>query len=151
MPNKIKLYGRGEGRHGFEVDPARVLLNDVTLPWDVGYGHRGVHLWVLGNEYGAMGAVWADSMDGAFDELVDADLAGGILIDEEDADDETARLGNAGEPADLTNAWAEQVEFKPERDYKLLAAFAEGRGAGYDTLEGVDLSGLFRKNARGKR
>jgi hypothetical protein len=30
------------------------------------------------------------------------------------------RLGNASEPFDLTNAWLQEVEFVPARDWRLL-------------------------------
>ncbi len=82
-----------------------------------------------------MGAVWADCEQDAFDELVDADLAGGILIDEADADEETARLGNAGEPCNMDYAWIQVVHLDTARDCKLLCRFAEARGANQTTLD----------------
>jgi len=49
-------------------------------------------------------AVEADNESDAIDELTDHDDYGKcIRIDEEDADEETYRAGNAGEPVDLDN------------------------------------------------
>ena len=79
-----------------ELDLERIRCNNPHLPGE--YNPHNVRLFVVGNEFGAMGAVWAQESD-ALDELVDADLGGRILIDETDADDDSPRLGNAGEPA----------------------------------------------------
>lgn len=116
-----------------ELDAERILCNDVTLPWE--FNPHNTRLWVIGNEFGALGAVWANHEQDAFDELVDADLGGGLLIDEADADDECARLGNAGEPANLDNAWIQCVHFDKARDCELLCRFAEARGQGQDNLD----------------
>lgn len=116
-----------------ELDDSHVLCNDVILPWE--FKPNGSKLYVIGNEYGAMGAVWADCEQEAFDELVDADLAGGILIEESDADEETTRLGNACEPADLDNAWIQRVRLDEKQDCRLLVRFAEARGRGANTLD----------------
>lgn len=135
---KIKLHTKGGDEWSISAD--RVLANDVRLPGELSYG-RGSTLWVLGNEYGPMGAVWAPSMEEAFDTLVDADLADGILVDEhalegysEEEIEDLATLGNASEYADLSYAWAKEADWKPERDWRLLCMFAEARGAGADTL-----------------
>ena len=114
-----------------EVDAKRVLTNDVTFQWES--NPHNVRLWLIGNEYGVMGAVWADCEQDALDELVDADLGAGILIDESDADEECARLGNAGEPACLDNCRLEAVDLDKQTQ-RLLCAFAEARGAEADTL-----------------
>ncbi len=86
-----------------------------------------------------MGAVWADCEQDAFDELVDADLGGGLLVADadadEDEDEECVRLGNAGEPANLDYAWIQLVHFDTARDCELLCRFAEARGANQDTLD----------------
>jgi hypothetical protein len=117
------------------LNPERILCNDVRLP---GESHPyNLQLWIIGNEYGALGAVWADCEQDALDTLVDSGLGDGLLIEEQDADEDTARLGNAGEPADLTNAWLRVVAFDPARDWRLLCKFAEARGAAADTLDDV--------------
>lgn len=116
-----------------ELEPERILCNDIVLPWE-NHPHK-VRLWVIGNEFGALGAVWADCEQDAFDELVDADLGQSLLVDEADADEECARLGNAGEPANLDNAWIQNVHWDKTRDCELLCRFAEARGSCADTLD----------------
>ena len=123
-----------------EVDADRILCNDIVLPCDAAYKQK-TKLWVIWNEFGPMGAVWANHDQDALDLLVDSDLAQGILVDEatlKDMDDESreelARLGNAGEYCDLTYAGLDSVAFKPERDWKLMCKFAEARGMQADKL-----------------
>lgn len=116
-----------------ELEPERVLCNDVTLPWD--FNPHNTRLWVIGHEFGAVCAVWANCEQDALDEMVDSDLGQSFLIEESDADDESARLGNAGEPANLDNAWVQIVSFDPARDCRLLCQFAEARGNGAKTLD----------------
>jgi len=55
----------------------------------------------------------------------------------EEEQEEIARLGNAGEPADLTYAWIKPVVFNTKTDWKLLCMLAEARGKGCDTLDDV--------------
>lgn len=136
---KIQLFVRHDLGEPITVDADRVLCNNVTLP---GEGLERCRLWVILNAHGPMGAVWANSLEDALDELVDQDLARGILIDEKtlenmsDNDQEhLAQLGNAGEYCDLTDVIAEKVTFNPGRDWKLLCKFAEARGAGHDNLD----------------
>lgn len=116
-----------------ELDLDRIRANNLgpILPGE--YNPHNVRLWVVGNEFGAMGAVWANESD-ALDELVDADLGGGILIDEADAEEDSPRLGNAGEPANLDYAWVQPVRLDWNLDGRLLAAFAEVRASGGDSL-----------------
>lgn len=119
-----------------ELAPERILCNDVTLPGD--FNPHNTRLWVIGNEYGALGAVWAQHESDALDELVDADLGGGLLIDASDSDEDTTYLGNASEPADLSHAWLAEVNLHPTHNkhvLDVLLKFAEARGAGHDTLD----------------
>lgn len=122
-----------------ELAPERIRCDDVILPGEYNPHHK--RLWVTVARYGALGATWADNVQEALDELVDHDLAGNILVDEahvasmdEAEQEELARLGNAGEPCDLTDVDVQEVVFKPERDWKLLCKFAEARGRGCDNL-----------------
>lgn len=118
-----------------ELDAEHILTNDVILP---GENHcYNMRLWCIGNEHGALGAVWATNEQDALDELCDAGLAAGLAIEEEDADEETARLGNAGEPHDLTHAWMAVVELEPERDFRLCVHLAEARGACAENLDKI--------------
>ena len=115
-----------------ELEDERILCNNVRFPGEPDYGTR---LWVVGNEYGALGAVWADCEQDALDELCDQGLSAGLMIEEQDADEETTRLGNAGEPHDLTYAWMAEVDFSDTlANFGLLMALAEARGAGVDNL-----------------
>lgn len=115
-----------------ELDPDRIRCNDIVFPWERHPYKMG--LWVIGNEFGALGAVWADCEQDAFDELVDAGLGDGLLIEETDATEDCTRLGNAGEPANLDHAWLARVEWDNARDFSTLMKFAEARGANHDNL-----------------
>lgn len=98
---------------------------------------RDSSLYVIGNEFGALGAVWATNEQDALDELVNRDLAGGILVDQPQTEEqlkeceemEYTQLGNAGEYCDLTHAWIQKVHFDPARDIELIVALAKAEGA----------------------
>jgi hypothetical protein len=141
MSSKIKLHLAPVNGGSFNCLPAReieledekVLCNNVVLPGD--FNPHTCKLWVVGHELGAVGAVWADCEQDALDELIDSGLGDSFLIDKHDFDamdeherEDVAYLGNASEPCNLDNAWIQAVEFKPERDWKLLCQFAEARG-----------------------
>ena len=135
---KITLPLRG-GNLPIEVDANRILCNDIVLPCDADYKQK-TKLWVIWTEFGPMGAVWAASDQDALDLLVDSDLAQGMLVVEatlagmdDEAKEELARLGNAGEYCDLTYVGLESVAFKPQ-DWALMCKFAEARGAQADRL-----------------
>lgn len=117
----------------WQLSPETVLCNDVTFPGE--YNPHNVRLWIIGHEFGPVGAVWAQCEQDALDELVDSGLGDCFLIDEKDADEDCSRLGNAGEPANLDNAWMRVVEFAPDRDWQIMLRFAEARGAGHSTLD----------------
>ena len=137
IPNRLLPHAQEA-----ELNPEEVLCNDITLPWERHY--RGMHLWIIGNEFGAIAAVWASNEQDALDEACDRGLTGGLSATEEPDQDEdpeawekwdmnTSRLGNAGEPHDLTYCWTAQADLSkctPE----LLCKFAEARGACHDTL-----------------
>lgn len=123
-----------------EVDADRILCNDIVLPCDADYKQKS-KLWVIWNEFGPMGAVWTNNDQDALDQLVDSNLAQGMLVDEdalrnmdENDKEELAHLGNAGEACDLTYVGIDHVTFRPERDWKLMCRFAEARGAQVDRL-----------------
>ena len=88
-----------------ELSPERIACNDITLPWE--FNPHNTRLFVIGNEYGAVGAVWANHDQDALDELIDQGLGNCFLISEDDQKTATkeeqedwAHLGNAGEPCD---------------------------------------------------
>ncbi len=123
-----------------ELEPERIAISgddcDLGLP---GIDRAG-KLSVIGNEFGALGAVVARCEQDAFDELCDKGLAGGLACDEpenEEEDEDITRLGNAGEPHDLTNAWIQQVELNPAQDIVLIVALAEAIGANATLLSEV--------------
>ena len=136
---KIELHLTAAGNsRAVEIEPKRVLANDVTFKGE--HGHA--RLWVILTLYGPAGAVWAGDIEEALNILVDNDLAGAILVDRKDYDklpedeqEHYASLGNAGEPCDLTDVMVEPVIFNPERDWRLMCKFAEARGAGHDNLD----------------
>jgi hypothetical protein len=127
-----------------ELENERILCNDIRFPWE---SHpRNLRLFVIGNEYGALGAVWADCEQDALDELVNSGLGDGLLLDEEtfkdyledeDRTEAISYLGNAGEPADLEHCWIGRVEFDKVRDFDLILKFAELRGSGGKTLDDI--------------
>lgn len=139
MKTKLTLNARNGGPFNcapgreIELDDERILCNDVYLPHDT-VQMRSSYLWVIGNEYGCLCAVWAAHEQDAMDAACDAGLLGGLAIEEADANEDTARLGNAGEPHDLSNAWMQTVRLNGPDDWELIARFAEARGEGAETL-----------------
>lgn len=125
-----------------ELEPKEVLCNDVTFPWE-SYAHK-IKLFVVGNEFGPLGAAWANCESEAFDELADADLLRGLAPSDDDISEaneegndpeEWSRHGNHGEPFDMTHAWIQEVSLDGPRDWAVIAKFAEARGAGEETLD----------------
>lgn len=123
-----------------ELEPERIAVSgdscDLRLPGD----HGGGSLWVIGNEFGAIGAVVASHEQEAFDTLCDRGLAGGLACDEPETpeeNEEVSRLGNAGEPHDLSNAWIQQVAFDSARDIAVIVSLARAIGAGATLLSEV--------------
>lgn len=116
-----------------EIEADRIAGCPIFFPWE---GRHGAdNLYVICNEFGAMGAVWADNEQDALDELIDANLGGGIEIDEpedisEDEMDGISRAGNDGRAVNLDHCTILVADFKPERDWELLCAFHEMRGSG---------------------
>lgn len=101
----------------------RITANDVFFPWGRFNPHR-VCLWVIGNELGPLGAVWAGCESDALDELVDAGLGDSLLLDDPaEEDDDSHCLGNAGEPADLTHAWMGNVDLEKSLTPQLAVLF----------------------------
>ena len=124
-----------------ELDDDRIMADgsdcSACFPWESYCGRTRPRLWVVGNEYGALGAVWARNEGDALNELVNRDLGGGLLVDctpEEAEEMEYVPLGNAGEWADLTYAWCRAVEFDPKRDIALICAICRAAGAGVNVL-----------------
>jgi len=126
-----------------EVEPDRILCHDIRLPSDKSNPHN-VRLWAIGVACGfesvVLCAVWADCEQDALDEACDKGFLESLLVEDVDKltdeeREEFAGLGNAGELHDLTNVWMAEVKFDKVRDFDLLMALAEARGACQDTLE----------------
>lgn len=141
IPSKIKLTLLPVNLSPFNCLPAReievesklILCNDIRLPRDSNC--HNTRLWCIGNESGVCGVIWADCEQDALDTLCDEGLSAGLMIEEKEADEETARLGNAGEPHDLTHAWIQAVDLSPEKHWQLLIWFAEARGGQWKNLD----------------
>ena len=134
----MKKFQIHTGQGSTSILPAdRIMCNDITFPTDKYPGKTA--LWVVFTSHGPAGAVWADNMQDALDELVDSDLAGAILLDEENVtpgnEDHIARLGNVGVPCDLSDVVVEKAMFNPSKDIELMLKFAEARGAGHNNLD----------------
>ncbi len=127
---------------GLTVAKDKMYCNDVNFYWE--RHPHGMKPWIIYNELGALGLVWANHEQDAMDEAVDLGLLDSHLIKDKDLkdyldkngeeDERVARLGNASEPFDQTYLGLKQVntkDFPPE----LIAAFAEARGARIDTLD----------------
>jgi hypothetical protein len=144
---KWKLNLKDQRWHEIELEDDRIRANDVILPEE--FNPHDCGLWVVGNEYGALFALWATEGD-LLDEAVDLNLMDSFSAEEDHKECEEAHtpecatscshscehaaLGNASEPFDLTYCWYRRVSFDPARDWKLMCRFAEARGAQADTL-----------------
>jgi hypothetical protein len=118
----------------FELDANDVLCNDVIFKGE--YNPHNVRLWIIGHEVGAIVALWASCEQDALDLMLDKGYEQ-FLVAPEDVDpdnEEYAYLGNASEACNLDYAWIETVDIQPERDYRLIIALAEARGASVDIL-----------------
>lgn len=123
-----------------ELSDEKILCNNVVFPWE--FNPHSVRLWAIGNEFGAVAAIWADCEQDALDTLVDEGLGDCFLVSEEDQKtategekEEWTHLGNAGEPCDLANAWIRPVRLSQSEDCQLLCAFAEARGNCQNSLD----------------
>jgi len=123
-----------------ELENDKILCNNIIFEGE--FNPHNVRLFVIGHEFGAIGAVWASCEQDALDELVDCDLGDCFLIDleefekmSEEEKEQTTYLGNASEPADLSYVWIGEVEFDKVRDFEVLMKFAEARGSCCDNLD----------------
>lgn len=120
-----------------ELSGDGIMADDAMLPGTIDaysrHNPNNVRLWVIGNEYGPIVAVWAPEQD-ALDVAVDAGRLDSLMIDESDAADDTAWLGNASEPFNLDNVWMHAVAFDPARDILLITAIVRAHAAGDDTI-----------------
>jgi len=128
----------GKDKTEYSLVPESVLSNNVIFGGE--YNPHNVRPWIIGNEYGAICLVWAENEQEALDVMVDSGLGDSFLIDEYDTDVEDlgdySFLGNAGEVADLSNAWIVEVEIM-KQSMEVIIMFAKAVGANVDDLSQV--------------
>lgn len=120
-----------------ELEGENILLNDVNLPEHIEHTFNpyNVKLWVIGNEHGALCAVWGSSEQDALDAAVDAGKLDCLMAEEQDhSNEDLTPLGNASELFDLNSVWMGEVEFDAARDIKLIVALVRQSAEGDDTL-----------------
>jgi len=125
-----------------DVKAEDILLNNVILPRAIdsknAYNPHNVRLGVIGNEHGAICAVWASHEHDAFDCAVDANKLDCMMADDQDYDNESLTpLGNASELFDLSYAWIGEVEFEASRDIQLIIDIVRASEQGLDNLGGL--------------
>lgn len=125
-----------------DMKSEEILTNDVTFPWE----RHTTPLWIIGNEFGPIAAVWARTEQDALDESCDAGLTAGLststteqeldaMTEEEleEWEETITRLGNAGEPHNLAYLWMQEADLNAT-PVQTIAALAEARGAGLSDL-----------------
>lgn len=134
MKNQFTIIDKNGNEHNF--DGEHILSNDVEFWFEMPLSKA----FLIGNEFGSLCVVWARDESDALDEMVDNDLGGSFLVEPEDIEPELEKdgfycyLGNAGEPADLSYAWVEEIDLK-KQPIEMLLAFAEARGGCYKNLD----------------
>lgn len=123
-----------------ELPGDKILTNNVIFPKHIdsesSYNPHNVRLWVIGNEHGALCAVWAGHEQEAFDEACEAGMIDCLMAEIQDYDNESLTpLGNVSELFDLTTAWIGEVEWQVERDIKLILAMVRAVERQENTLE----------------
>ena len=87
------------------------IIVDICNPDDKVYHD---HLYVIGNEYGPLCAVYADHEEDALNNAVDETGLPGLRVSEEYAIEMEGEgimyLGNASEPFDSVYAWIDEVK-----------------------------------------
>lgn len=97
----------------YRLKPHNILSNNIVLPGE--FNPHRVGLYIIGNEYGPLVAVWASHEQDALDEATDAGKLNSFLMSAEDQAEyeregwDVAYLGNAGEAANLDYAWIHRV------------------------------------------
>lgn len=92
----------------------------------------------LGNFGHTLAILWSEGEQTVLDDAVNANLLDNLQIEEKDATEETARLGNASEPFDLTDVRIDEI--KPavwQADWQFCIALGRAQEGGIET--GADL------------
>jgi len=124
----------------FTVAGENIKVNDFMLPAGIDstcrYNPNNTRLWIIGHTFGAVGCVFAGNAQDALDNAVDLNLMDHCLSEDQDYDnEELTPLGNAGELFDLSDIWLAEVDFKVERDIKLILALVQASENQKDNLE----------------
>lgn len=111
----------------FTVSAGNIKINDFMLPAEVDstcrYNPNNVRLWLIMHTFGAVGCVFASHDQEALDNAVDLGMMDHCIADDQDYDnEELTSLGNASELFDLSDTWLAEVDFKVDRDIKLILA-----------------------------
>ena len=123
-------------RHGeFALSPDSIGIREFTGDFRTG------SMYIIGHEYGAVCAVWADNEQDAINGAWDEDMLTCLAFEEEDAVDESGddmpnvmRVGNESAPIDTSYLWIDTVRFDPVRDFQAILAIAAASSANEDTL-----------------
>lgn len=131
-----------------ELEGEKIFVNDVNFPREIDAqagSFASANLYVIGHEQGPICAVWANDEQEALDNAVDFNVMDGMLYDDPIPDDMDYQefteangltsLGNAGELFYTDNLWMGEVEWKAERDIKLIVAIVRACAEGKDTVE----------------
>lgn len=122
----------------FQVKPEQIICNDVALPAEIepGYMAGYMKLWVIGGAHGVDHCIFASCEQNVLDASVNADVLDWCLSEDQDYDnEELTALGNAGELFDLSDVWMAEVDFKIERDFKLIIKLIRAQEQGRDNLD----------------
>ena len=111
----------------FTVSGESIKLNVFMLPAEIDstcrYNPNNTRLWIIGCTFGAVGCVFASNEQYALDNAVDLNIMDYCIAEDQDYDnEELTSLGNAGELFDLSDTWIAEVDFKVDRDIKLILA-----------------------------
>lgn len=127
----------------FNLEEHNILCNDVNLPSELmnSYNPHNIRMWLIGHMHGSVCAVFASNEQDALDNACDANKMESFLVDTNGVDEQDLEhenytyLGNAGEAHDLDDCWIAEVDFKAERDIKLIVKLARAYEGGHDTLD----------------
>jgi hypothetical protein len=105
-----------------------------NIDWCYGPSDPSYRLYVIGNVFGTVCGVWSDCEQNALDLAVDEGFMNCFQTEEpEDEGEDVCRLGNAGEPFDLSDCWigvADSTSFDSSFWYQL----GEAKGSGSSLL-----------------
>lgn len=127
----------------FQVIAEKIICNDVFLPEEIehSYNPNNIKMWIIGGTYGynlkgAACCIFASCEQEALEASCDANMLDWCLSEGQDYEDtEMTPLGNSGELFDLSDIWIAEVDFKIERDIKLILKLARAHERGHDTLD----------------